>query len=153
MTFRPGESGNPNGKPKGALGKRTLILKEITDLASKSALPIAQQLVERALEGDIKAAELFFRTFLPKKVNLEDKVLLNNQDITLQGQIRSLTEGIASFNEVTQEEAIERLKTFSTIKSNEVIEDHAHSIRESREQLMENVARIERIIEYKERKE
>ncbi len=150
--YRPGESGNLKGRPKGIPTKRTKMTNEITELAMEHALPIARQLIEKALTGDVKAADLFFRIFLPKRISLEEKVLLDIKDNSLPGQIKSLTEGISFFDEVTQDEAIERLKTFSTIKSNEIMEDQNNSIRESREQIMANVEKLEKMIEYKKGK-
>ncbi len=55
--FQPGESGNPSGRPKKKLVDHALeTLLEETD--SQKAIEIAKVLIQKALDGDTKAAQL-----------------------------------------------------------------------------------------------
>ena len=51
--WKPGESGNPKGRPKNSV---TAMLKETTPETSKK---IAKKLTDLAVEGDLKAIDMF----------------------------------------------------------------------------------------------
>jgi Family of unknown function (DUF5681) len=53
--FRPGESGNPDGRPKGARNKTTLAIEALLDGESEA---ITRKLLEKATEGDMTALRL-----------------------------------------------------------------------------------------------
>lgn len=59
MTFQPGQSGNPSGRPKGSTNKQLAMLRE----AVEQVLPLV---VERALAGDADAQKLILEKGLPK---------------------------------------------------------------------------------------
>ena len=50
--FKPGQSGNPNGRPKGAKDWRT-IFNERLDMIENSREKIADVVITKALEGDL----------------------------------------------------------------------------------------------------
>ena len=54
MKFKPGESGNPQGKPKGAKDKRT----GLRALLEPHARELVQKVVSMALEGDTTALRI-----------------------------------------------------------------------------------------------
>lgn len=62
MTFRVGVSGNPNGRPKGAISKRAQL--------SKLLEPHAEELINKAVElatgGDVNALRLCLERIIPK---------------------------------------------------------------------------------------
>ncbi len=71
--FKPGESGNPSGRPKGAGGGRTLALANLDKMLAR---PRNQGLLIRALEREFKKDPVrFFRTMimplLPREARLE----------------------------------------------------------------------------------
>jgi hypothetical protein len=53
MTFQPGESGNPAGRPRGARNKKTLLLeallRKVLGIGRRSGDPAMRQLIERTL--------------------------------------------------------------------------------------------------------
>src|SRR5262245_28492247 len=53
--FRPGRSGNPKGRPKGARNKTTLAMEALLDGESEA---ITRKLLEKAAEGDMTALRL-----------------------------------------------------------------------------------------------
>lgn len=59
MTFEPGQSGNPAGRPKGSVNKNLAMLRD----AVEKVLPLV---VERALNGDAEAQRLILEKGLPK---------------------------------------------------------------------------------------
>jgi hypothetical protein len=70
MAFKKGQSGNPAGKPKGALSRRTLLAKQLEahmpDLISK--------VVELAKKGDTQALKICIDRGLPAKKVIDELV-------------------------------------------------------------------------------
>jgi hypothetical protein len=75
--FKPGQSGNPQGRPKGKVNLHAAVERELMRLVkvnesgnerrfTKQQM-LAHTLIHRAIKGDHKAAELVFRTFGPPK--------------------------------------------------------------------------------------
>ncbi|HAU1490452.1 TPA: hypothetical protein F8S49_11390 [Legionella pneumophila] len=62
MKFKPGESGNPAGRPKGARNTQTKLLKLLEPHAEK----LINKMVDDALEGDPNALRLCIERLLPK---------------------------------------------------------------------------------------
>lgn len=61
--FKKGQSGNPNGRPRGAVGQRTKLLKEL-----EGDLPaLVAALKTNALAGDTQALKLLLDRLLPVK--------------------------------------------------------------------------------------
>lgn len=54
MTWAKGSSGNPSGRPKGALGKTT----ELRHMIMDKCPAIIEKLLESALNGDVQASKL-----------------------------------------------------------------------------------------------
>src|ERR1051326_3283222 len=63
--FAKGESGNPNGRPKGSRNRLTVKLEE---LVFGRAEEIVQKVTEQALSGDQFAQKLYFERMLPKNL-------------------------------------------------------------------------------------
>lgn len=66
MTFQPGQSGNPAGRPKGSCNRQLIMLRE----AVEKVLPLV---LERALNGDEEAQKLILEKGLPKFRQIEYK--------------------------------------------------------------------------------
>lgn len=62
MTWKKGESGNPNGKPAGARNKATIMVQAIMERGAKE---IAEAVVGLAKEGDLSAARLVLERLVP----------------------------------------------------------------------------------------
>lgn len=62
MTFKPGESGNPNGRPAGSKNRRSQIAKLLE--------PYTEELISKAVElarnGDVNALRLCVERLIPK---------------------------------------------------------------------------------------
>lgn len=59
--FKPGQSGNPAGRPPGAKSKRTLV----AELLETGATDIAQAMLTAAKNGDVAAAKLCLERIVP----------------------------------------------------------------------------------------
>src|SRR5262249_52318163 len=60
--FRAGQSGNPNGRPKGSRNKTTVLVEALLDAESEA---ITRKLLEKALDGDMAAMRLCVERLLP----------------------------------------------------------------------------------------
>lgn len=80
--WRPGESGNPKGRPKGARNKTTLA---VESLLQGQAEAVAQRAVEMALEGDAAMIRVVLDRVSPvpkdKPVTLDMPVMESAADI------------------------------------------------------------------------
>jgi hypothetical protein len=93
--FKPGESGNPNGRPKGSVNLRTRVTQQLrqTVTVTRNGRPvkmskadlIALQIVDSAAKGDLKAALLAVRlddeaAVAVSKATTEETFELPNQE-------------------------------------------------------------------------
>jgi len=62
--FQPGQSGNPNGRPKGSRNVATLALESLLDGEAEA---LTRKAVELALTGDIAALRLCLDRILPPR--------------------------------------------------------------------------------------
>ena len=62
--FQPGQSGNPNGRPKGSRNAATLAIESLLD---GEAAALTRKAVELALAGDIAALRLCLDRILPPR--------------------------------------------------------------------------------------
>jgi hypothetical protein len=60
--FRPGQSGNPNGRPKGSRNSTTLALESLLDGQAKA---LTQKAVDLALAGDLIALRICLDRIMP----------------------------------------------------------------------------------------
>jgi len=105
MKFKPGKSGNPSGRPKGIVDKRT----QLRELLEEHAEEIISKLAELAKSGEPNALRLCVERLLPK-VRLEDSIYFqlpegrldcNNNIIQIS---QDLTQAVTS-GQLTIEEA------------------------------------------------
>lgn len=66
MPFEKGQSGNPTGRPRGALGKITKYRQQLEDAAPD----IIGTLIAKAIEGDIQALRMCAERLIPKATSL-----------------------------------------------------------------------------------
>lgn len=62
MTFTKGKSGNPQGRRKGVLNRRT----ELTKMLDPHAEALIAKMIELALDGDVTALRLCMERLIPK---------------------------------------------------------------------------------------
>lgn len=69
--FKPGQSGNPKGRPKGARHRATLAALELLDGEARA---LTRKAVELALEGDTTALRLCLERIAPPRKDVPLKV-------------------------------------------------------------------------------
>ena len=79
--FKPGKSGNPSGRPKGARNKSTVAAEALLDGESES---LTRRCIDLAMEGDPTALRLCLSRILPVKrdrtIELDLPALEDSQD-------------------------------------------------------------------------
>ena len=80
--FKPGQSGNPKGKPRGAKNHATKLAEKLIDGQCEA---LVQRAVEMALNGDIQALKLLIERLVPARkdrpVSLELPKVQSAQDV------------------------------------------------------------------------
>ena len=96
--FKPGQSGNRNGRPKGARGLKTVIMEDaatrisVLEAGKKRKKPkldlLVQSTFNRAMKGDARAAAQYFdllKRYLPdEEAETTDEGLSPEEEIILQ---------------------------------------------------------------------
>ena len=76
--WKPGQSGNPKGRPKGSKNKLSLlreaVLESAEDIVLRNFEDIVQSTVELAKQGDATALKIVWDRIIPAKRTVEDKV-------------------------------------------------------------------------------
>jgi len=65
--FKPGQSGNSKGRPKGRVSKKVLIRDQLIDALEKDAVKVVQMIVDKALKGDMVAAKIIMDRLIPQQ--------------------------------------------------------------------------------------
>lgn len=150
--FIKGVCTNPNGRRKGTLSESTKKFMKIKSLAAEKYEEAFRILWECVEAKEAWAHQLFFKELVPKTLRHES-LILNSMDRSVKGQIVTLTEGLAEFECVTQEDVMDRLKTLTAVSLNEQSEDNDAMVRESRAQLMDKVNKLDYLIDMKKEEE
>jgi len=123
MTFQPGESGNPAGRPPGARNKKTLAVEALLDDESEEVM---RKLIGLAKVGDEVALRLCVDRMLPRRrerpVPLQLPRIRTDDDV--RAAIDRITEALGE-GEVTPREAADLLKFVDgaswTLQSSDVV--------------------------------
>jgi len=94
--FKPGQSGNPSGRPKGALNKYTELSRE---LLSENGVMIVQKVIEKAMDGDVACLKMCMDRIIPAHKAVEIKH--ENQDMAINIVVESI--GQAASNALTNQ--------------------------------------------------
>ena len=112
MVFKPGKSGNPSGKPKGARNKTTLAIEALLDGEAEA---ITREAIKMAKAGDATAMRLVMeRLIAPRKDHVVpfDLPELQSASDALQAAI-SIVKAVAA-GELTPYQAAELSKTIDS---------------------------------------
>ena len=131
--FKPGQSGNPNGRPKGSRHKTTLAIEKLLDGEGEE---ITRKAIELAKGGDMAAIRICLDRLAPARKDRHIEVTLPKMERASDAADASaaIVEA-ASSGELTPSEAGELMK---------IVESYARSL-----QVSEFEARLERLENHK----
>ena len=111
MVFKPGKSGNPSGKPKGARNKTTVAMEKLLD---DDAATITSKAIELAKNGDTALRLCLERIIPPRKdrpVNFDMPEIKTPSDALVA--VTAIMRGVAG-GDLTPSEAAELSKTIDS---------------------------------------
>jgi hypothetical protein len=127
--FKPGQSGNPNGRPKGSRHKTTLAIEKLLDGESEA---ITRKAIELAKSGDMAAIRICLdRLAPPRKDRHIEFTLPKMEKASDAAKASAAIVEAASSGELTPSEASEIMK---------IVESYARSL-----QVSDFEARLERL--------
>lgn len=107
--FEPGQSGNPEGRPKGIRDKRT----ELRGMLLQNAPELVAKLVEMAKDGDTTALRICMDRLLPLAKAKDDPVSLPTLTDSLADNSRAVIKALGE-GELTPEEAATVLQALAS---------------------------------------
>lgn len=124
MRFQPGQSGNPNGRPKGGYAEYTQKFLTLRDKAAAD-LDVAYEMLKQAMaNGEQWAHKLFFERLVHFPVKeYQPTAKLKIQGTTTEEVINSCKEGLAQIEEYSADDLLNVAKTFNTIKLSEAVSE------------------------------
>ncbi len=104
MKFAPGQSGNPDGKPRGSRNKVTLA---VEDLLAGQAEKLTQTAIKKALKGDVVALRLCLDRIAPARKGRPVELAINavNSAADVASAVGTVTAALGA-GELTPEEAL-----------------------------------------------
>ena len=107
--FEPGQSGNPEGRPKGIRDKRT----ELRGMLLQNAPELVAKLVQMAKDGDATALRICMDRLLPAAKVRDDPVSLPTLTDSLADNSRAVIKALGE-GELTPEEAATVLQALAS---------------------------------------
>ena len=132
MKFQPGQSGNPNGRPRSDKTKYVGVRR----LLEENAASVVSRLIESALEGDIAACKIVIdRVYAPKRSNAISFNLPKISDIqtardAISSIIEAQTTGVLSTDEA--DSLVKNIRSFLEVSEIADIEARLKKIEEDR---------------------
>jgi hypothetical protein len=153
-SFKKGQIGNPNGRPKGSYSPLRKQLMELKNKAAEKIEEAFEDLWRDFKAGDPLAKQIYFKELvsIPKEwlseVSLENvpRKIKTTQDIT--DCSLAIIEKLLEDDTISKQEALELLKTFNTIKTNEAISEQVNSLK-SREDYLQKLDLIQKLLDEK----
>jgi hypothetical protein len=131
MTFKRGISGNPNGRPKGSRNRRSLIACEF----EKAGSQIAKAILEKAKEGDLRAADIVLQRLEPPLKPEARRVEFQfDPDASIADQAKAVMTGVAEgrLDPETAKLLIDMLSAVVGLKDVETFLAELRKLRESK---------------------
>lgn len=115
-SFKKGQSGNPNGRPKGAMSEYRKKFIEIAKLAANDVSKVYDEIREHMQAGESWAYQLYVKDLIPKK-SFQPVVQVKQEDG--QDRLEAVTAALSGFTELTHEEIIDEIKALRPIETKE----------------------------------
>ncbi len=110
--FKPGQSGNPNGRPKGSRHRVTLFAEQLVDGAAEE---VVNKVIEHAMHGDPNALKLLMERILPVRKERPTPIQLPSVQTAkdLPAVMASIAQAVAD-GDLTLAEAAEASRLFES---------------------------------------
>jgi hypothetical protein len=137
--FQPGQSGNPNGRPKGTRNKHVVLAEELLKAECESIL---RKLIQLAENGDVTAIKVCLERALPVRRLWAGKVEFN-------GEITSAQDAVAASSRVITACAAGELSGSEALDLQRLIANHASliSLAAEHNELRELKEQVEALLE------
>lgn len=156
MAFQKGQSGNPAGRPAGSSDKRTSVYKELKKIAAEDSQYVYKK-VKAAMEaGEAWAFQLWYKYHAPVNINQEVQSIELPKDISGPDDIiEALIKGLAKFEDFSQEEILNALKTLNSVKVGDKIAKEEITLTDlyTDDELIEFKARLDKKMKEKDNNE
>lgn len=147
--YKKGQSGNPTGKPKGALNKNTINFTKIRHLASDKYEDAFNLLWDAMVNMEGWAYQIFFKELVPRKIYQPITLIETKEG---ESRVESLVKSLSQFTQLTHDEVLSEIKVLNA-KNDEIdLAEMQKRERESEEQLMDKMYTIRKVIEHEEKK-
>jgi Family of unknown function (DUF5681) len=130
--FKPGKSGNPKGRPKGARNATTLALESLLD---GQATALTQKAIELALTGDLTALRICLDRILPPR-----KDRLVTFDFPM---ITSIAEAATTMSSILTAVAAGEITPAEAAEISKLVDTYVKAVEAT--ELAERIARLERM--------
>lgn len=147
--YKKGQSGNPTGKPKGALNKNTINFTKIRHLASDKYEDAFNLLWDAMVNMEGWAYQIFFKELVPRKIYQPITLIETKEG---ESRVESLIKSLSQFTQLTHDEVLSEIKVLNA-KNDEIdLAEMQKRERESEEQLMDKMYTIRKVLEHEEKK-
>jgi Family of unknown function (DUF5681) len=130
--FKPGKSGNPKGRPKGARNATTVALESLLD---GQATALTQKAIELALTGDLTALRICLDRILPPR-----KDRLVTFDFPM---ITSIAEAATTMSSILTAVAAGEITPAEAAEISKLVDTYVKAVEAT--ELAERIARLERM--------
>lgn len=124
-TFKKGVSGNPKGKPKGAVSLYKKKFMEIRDLASDDAKAVYMEIREKMKAGESWAYQLYVKELIPKKLFEQTIRVKETEEKT---RVEAVIDALPQFEELTHDEAMNEIRTLTMKTNNDSKEEEKEEV-------------------------
>lgn len=145
--YKKGQSGNPTGKPKGALNKNTINFTKIRHLASNKYEDAFNLLWTAMINMEGWAYQIFFKELVPRKIYQPTTLIETKEG---ESRIESLIKSLSQFTQLTHDEVLSEIKALNSKNDETDLATIQKIERESEEQLMTKMQNIRETIEFAE---
>lgn len=146
--FLKGSRTHTKGRPKGKHNPTTLNFIRLKEEASKHGPRVYELLKEKIEAGEPWAFQIYYRYLysVPKYYN-EKHVVIPSCDRSVDGQLRRLLDTLPDFDEITQEELMDRVRLLFVAKTQGALEQLNAYVPVSKEDLQLKVDMIKLLVE------
>jgi hypothetical protein len=122
MVFKPGESGNTSGRPKGSYGEYTQKFLTLRTKAAEDLDKVYAGLIAAIERGEQWAYQLYLKELVHFPIKeYQQLATINIRKNGVDGAIKSFVEGLEQIDQYNTDDVLSALKTLTSIKLTDTI--------------------------------